>query len=156
MKNHIKLSVAALLIAGSFASSANAQEKKIPQSKVPVAVITAFKTTYPSAKIKGTNQEVKAGTVYYEIESKDGAVKRDILYAADGGVTEVEEIIPAAQIPSAVQASVTSGHPNAKVKSVEKNTQGSVVTYEILMKEKGKKAFEVSYNPDGTIVTKTM
>ncbi len=142
-----------LLLTAAVASVANAQETKIPRSKVPAVVMTAFQTTYPSATIKGTNKEMKGGTVYYEIESKDGSVRRDLLYAADGGITEVEEIIPISSAPMAVQAAVKSSHPEAKVKSVEKNTQGSVVTYEISMKEKGRKALEIIYNSDGTVVT---
>jgi hypothetical protein len=152
MKNYIKFAVVALFIAGSFASNAVAQETKIPKSKVPVAVMTAFMKSYPDAKIKGTNKEVKGGATFYEIESKDGNMKRDLLYAADGGVTEMEEIVPLSTAPQAVQSAITAGHANAKVKSVEKNTQGPVLTYEVAMKEKGKKAFEVIYNTDGTVV----
>ena len=136
-----------------FHGAAHAQEVKIKRSQVPAAVMTQFQTTYPNATIRGTNKETKGGTAYYVIESRDGDVRRDLLYAADGTVQEIEEIIPAAQLPNEVASAIQTGHPGARIKSVEKNTQGSVVHYEVLLREKGKKNFEVIYNPDGTVVT---
>ena len=127
------------------------QEKKIPRKQVPASVIKAFKSTYPNAKIKGTNKEIKDGVTYFEIESKDGKVSRDILYTHEGTVSEIEEIISADQLPQPVTDVLTKSYLNKKVVSVEKNIQGSETTYEVIL-QNGKKKQEVIFSPVGNIL----
>lgn len=133
-------------------STSFSQETKIPKKQVPSAVLKAFKDSYPAAKIRRTNKESKHGMLYYEIESKDGMTKRDVLYTPAGEVSEIEEIIPADQLPSAVKTTVTNQYPHAKIRSVEKNMQGAAVQYEVLL-QNGKKKFEVIYSPEGSTLS---
>jgi len=67
-----------------------AGENKAPDLKIlPAAVLDAFKTAYPKAVIKGTSKETEKGVTYYEIESVDGKLNRDLLYTADGKAAEI-------------------------------------------------------------------
>jgi ABC-type uncharacterized transport system auxiliary subunit len=133
-------------------SSSFSQETKISKKQVPSVVLKAFKVSYPAATIRGTNKESKHGMFYYEIESKDGKTKRDVLYTSAGEVSEIEEIIPADQLPDPVKTAVVNQYPKAKIKSVEKNTQGAEVKYEVLL-QNGKKKFEVIYSPGGSTLS---
>ena len=150
--NKNRITTIAIVVLSLYASLGFAQERKIARNKVPAAVMKAFQTAYPHATIRGTNEEMKQGVAFYEIESKDGTTKRDLLYSADGALTELEEIIPLADAPEGVKNAIKSTYPNAKVKSVEKNVQGPVVHFEVLLAEKKKKNFEVIFNPDGSAV----
>jgi hypothetical protein len=71
-------------------SSLFAQEKRIKEKDLPVAVTKAFHTEYPAAKIIGTSTEVEKGVTYFEIESMDGKVRRDLLYTKEGKRSEIE------------------------------------------------------------------
>ena len=150
--NKTRITTIAIVVLSVYASLGFAQERKIARKNVPAPVMKAFQTAYPHATIRGTNEEMKQGVAFYEIESKDGTVKRDLLYSADGALTELEEIIPLADAPEGVKNAIKSTYPNAKVKSVEKNVQGPVVHFEVLLAEKKKKNFEVVFNPDGSVV----
>ena len=140
-----------LILIISISSVSLSQEIKISRKQVPAAVIKAFKGTYPKARIKGTNIETKEGIAFYEIESKDGKISRDVLYTKDGKVSEIEEMISADQLPQPVMNALTKNYSSAKVKSIEKNTQGAVTTYEVVL-QNGKKKTEVVFSADGNIV----
>lgn len=128
-----------------------AQETRIPRNRVPAAVLNAFKAEYPKAKIIGTLKESKHGMLYYEIESRDGKMKRNVIYTPAGVVSEIEDFIPAKLLPNAIQTVIAKDHPKAKIRSVEKNIQGAAIKYEVLFQE-GRKKFEVIYSPDGNIL----
>ena len=140
----------ALAIIIGIASTCFSQEMKISRKQVPAAVIKAFKTTYPKAKIKGTNIETKHGVTYYEIESKDGKIKRDVLYSKEGKVSEIEEMISADQLPQPVIDALTKNYSGQKVQAIEKNIQGAVTTYEVML-QTGKKKTEIIFSADGSI-----
>ena len=100
---------------------ANAQgEKKIKAKDLPVAVAAAFQKAYPQAKIKGTSMETENGKTMYEIESVDGKVNRDLLYAADGSCLEIEETVAVKDLPADVAAGLKKGFPEGKVSKAEK------------------------------------
>ena len=134
--------------------SASAQEKKITEESVPAAVIKAFKASYPTATIKGFAREKEDGKVFYEIESQDGGIARDILYNSDGSVAEIEETVAVSDLPVAVREAVQSKCPGAVVARVEKITQGDKVGYEVIAR-KGKKRMALEFDADGNLKTKT-
>jgi len=136
-----------------FIGTSSAQEKKIKPKNLPAAVKSAFKNEYPNAKIIGASTEKEKGRRYYEIESKDGTVGRDLLYTADGKVTEIEETIPASALPSEVMNSLSKEYPKATIQKAEKLTKGSELTYELKVKI-GKKTKEIVFDPAGKIVPK--
>jgi len=130
---------------------AEAGEKKIAQKDLPAPVLTAFQKAYPKATIKGASTEVEEGKTYYEIESLDGKVKRDLLYLSDGTIAEIEETVAAADLPKAVSAAVTGKYPKGKIEKSEKVTHGAVVAYEVVVKS-GETTVEMSFNPEGKLL----
>ena len=133
----------AVVVISGFAASIPGQEQKISARSVPSAVIKAFKSAYPNATIKGFAREKENGKVFYEIESKDGDVGRDVLYNADGSVAEIEETVAVGDLPAAIRESINSKYPNAVITKAEKTMQGETVGYEVFAKYgKGRLVFE--------------
>lgn len=126
-------------------------EKKIARKDVPTAVMSAFQEAYPKAQIVGTNQETEDSTVYYEIESRDGKVKRDVLYKADGAVKEVEESITKAELPAAVKDAIAKEYPKGTIQQGEKTTRDNTVEYELIVKN-GKDRIEIVLDASGKII----
>ena len=146
------------LIAALFVCStvpANAQgEQKIKAKDLPAAVTAAFQKAYPNAKIKGTSKEVENGKTLYEVESVDGKINRDLLYAADGTCTEIEEAVPLKALPDAVSKSLKKEYPKGKVLKSEKLTKGDTIQYELVI-QSGKEKHEVVFDGTGKVVKDT-
>src|SRR5438128_6987310 len=105
---------ALIAIASLFLSlPAAAQEKKLTAKDVPAAVIAAFKSAYPNATIRGYAREKENGKVFYEIESKENNMTRDVLYNPDGTVAEIEESVAANDLPAAAQQAIHEKYPKA-------------------------------------------
>jgi len=134
---------------------ANAQgEKKLAVKDLPAAVAASFHKAYPHAKIRGASTEEENGKTYYEVESIDGMVKRDLLYAADGTCVEIEETIAAAALPNAVSKSLKQEFPRGKILKAEKVTKDQTSTYELVV-QAGKDRWEVAFDPTGKVVEKS-
>jgi hypothetical protein len=155
MKTTKALAKISLVIAVSllfFSASMIAQEKKITEKEVPAAVLNSFHKAYPKAEIKGLSTEKEHGKKYFEIESMDGTVRRDLLFTPSGKIAEIEETIPASELPNGAMQSIEKKIPGAKVEHAEKVTSGSKVTYELSVTgTKGK--YGVVLNNDGKVVT---
>lgn len=132
---------------------AEAQEVQVDLSALPEAVLSAFKTAYPNAVIKGASQETEQGVSYYEVESVEGTLHRDLLYAADGKAVEIEESMATADMPTAVQETLAREYPEAKVLKSERLTKGDIVQYEMQL-QVGEKTIELTIDPAGKIVEK--
>ncbi len=136
-----------------LAIAAAAQEKKITAKDVPAAVISAFKTAYPNATIRGYAREKENGKVFYEIESREGTTTRDVLYNPEGTVAEIEESIAATDLPVEVQQALKEKFPKAVVTKAEKTTAGDKVSYEIVARQ-GKKRVTIEFDSSGKVLTK--
>ena len=134
-----------------LAISAVAQEKKITARDVPAAVMSAFKTAYPNATIRGYAQEKEKGKVFYEIESREGTTTRDVLFNPDGAVAEVEESVAASDLPAEVQQAFKEKYPKAVITRTEKTTAGDKVSYEIVARQ-GKKRVTLEVDPSGKVL----
>jgi hypothetical protein len=134
--------------------AAEAKEGVVDLKVLPEAVLSAFKAAYPNAVIKGTSKETEKGVTYYEIESVDGTLNRDLLYTADGKAAEIEEAIAASDLPAAVQQTLAKEYPGAKVLKAEKMTKGDQKLFELRIQVKDKK-MGVTIDPNGKIVEKT-
>lgn len=142
-----------LFLAGiTFAAAAHAGEKAITEKQMPPAVLTAFHKIYPQAHILGMARETEHGKTFYEIESKDGDTRRDLSYQADGSLAEIEETIQEAALPEPVKAALAAKHPGAAVKKAEKDTRGTVITYEVHLMV-GKRMKEVVLDPSGKVLS---
>jgi uncharacterized membrane protein YkoI len=146
--------VALIAMAISLLSiSAVAQERKITAKDVPAAVITAFKTAYPNATIRGYAQEKENGKTFYEIESREGTTSRDVLYNPDGTVAEVEESIPASDLPADALQAIKQKYPRAVILVAEKITAGDTVGYEVSVRN-GKQRITMEFDSSGKVKSK--
>jgi hypothetical protein len=134
-----------------FCLSALSQETKITKKDLPKAILSAFEKAYPKATIKGLSSELEEGKTYFEIESVDGKISRDLLYLADGTVVEIEEGVSTADLPSAVKATLQKEYPKGKVVKAEKTTKGDAVTYEMKVSS-GKTHAELVIDPAGKVI----
>jgi hypothetical protein len=159
MKNGRLLSfVAAALMAAIVVyapTAARAQgEKKLAIKHLPAAVTASFHKAYPHAKIRGASTEQEHGTRYFEIESVDGKVNRDLLYTPDGTCVEVEEAIAARALPAAVSTALKQEFPKGKILKAERRTEHQTLTYELAV-QSGKDRWEVVFDPAGKVVEKS-
>jgi hypothetical protein len=148
---HISMAVCICLIVGLSAEVTSAKDKKISKKQLPAAVLTAFQTAYPHATIKGQSVETEKGKKFYEIESVDGKINRDLLYTADGKVSEIEESVAAGTLPEEVKNTLAKEYPKGKIVKAEKVTHDTLSTYEIHLKT-GKKTKSVSLDLQGKIL----
>ena len=137
-----------------FGFSAVAQEKKVTAKDVPAAVITAFKTSYPNALIRGYAEEKEEGKLYYEIESREGTTRRDVLYNPDGTVAEVEESIDTNALPAAALQVIRQKYPRGVILLAEKTTAGDKIGYEVAVRN-GKARITLEFDADGKELTKS-
>jgi len=79
------------------------------------------------------------GKTCYELETKDGSIKRDIMHAANGEVMEIEEALRPTELPPLVLAALAATHPHAKIIAAERLTRGTIVQYESTISAGGKK-----------------
>jgi Putative beta-lactamase-inhibitor-like, PepSY-like len=155
MKSKINFRTSSLMAIGVLLASSSvfAQESKIQEKDVPAAVIAAFKSAYPNATVRGYAKEKEKGKLFYEIESKDGATMRDLLYNADGTVAEIEETIAATDLPAEAQQLIKSKYPKGVVSRAEKVTEGSTIKYEVSIRN-GKRRTGLAFDADGKLLTK--
>jgi hypothetical protein len=125
-----------------------AQDVKLKKKQVPRAVIAAFKAAYPQATIRGYGREKENGKVYYELESVEGQITRDVLYNPDGSVAEVEESIPSGDLPVDALGALRAKYPGAVVTLAEKITRGDVTEYEAHARV-GKKRVSMEFDANG-------
>jgi hypothetical protein len=150
--NRIVLSVFATSVL-SLSAMAQEKEKKITAKEVPAVVIENFQRAYPKAVIRGYASEMEDGNQYYEIESREGTTRRDVLYHPDGTVAEIEESIDANSLPPAALQAIKQKYPRAVITLAEKTTVGDKVTYEVSARE-GRKRFSMEFDSDGKVLTK--
>lgn len=118
---------------------------------LPPAVLNAFKTAYPQAVIRGASKETEKGVTYYEIESVDGKMNRDLLYTADGKAVEIEETIPPEDLPAAIQQALAGKFPGYQVLKAEAMTKNGQKLFELRIQVKDKKK-SVTIDPSGKIL----
>ncbi|HEY6802542.1 MAG TPA: hypothetical protein VI306_03085 [Pyrinomonadaceae bacterium] len=146
MKVRLTILVATVLLSGSIAF---AQEKKVREADVPKAVLDAFRSAYPNATVKGYAQEKEEGSLFFEIESQDGATRRDLLYRTDGTLAEVEETIAVSDLPTSAQVTITA--KKATVRRAERVTKDGHVSYEVAGLQ-GKKRVTFIFDAEGNQV----
>jgi uncharacterized membrane protein YkoI len=118
---------------------------------LPPAVLNAFKTAYPHAVIKGTSKETEKGVTYYEVESVDGKMNRDLLYTADGKAAEIEETVSPESLPAAVQQTLAREFPGSKILKAEAMTKDGQKLFELRIQVNDKKK-GVTIDPAGKII----
>jgi uncharacterized membrane protein YkoI len=74
-----------------------------------------------------------------------------VLLAAVAGAEEKAKKVPLDKVPKAVMGAVKARFPGADVTSVEKETEGGKVVYDIELKHNGRK-YEMDIEEDGTVI----
>jgi hypothetical protein len=155
MKTFLRFTTIVLVGMLAICVTTNAQDQKITKKDVPAAVLKAFAAAYPKAKVNNYGTEVEKGVKYYELETVEGKIKRDLLYNADGTLAELEEIMTPAMVPVDIAKSVKADFPKGKIVSGEKTTKDKAVTFDIVVAN-GKEKVRVNLNADGKIQKKTV
>ena len=126
------------------AEAAEEQEHTVPAARVPAPVREAFARAYPHARANKYSTEVENGRTVYEVESTEGATKRDLLIGIDGTILETETQVTAAQLPAAVRTAAQAN--GAHIQLAELVVAGRDTTYE--MKIRGRRG-ELKLLPNG-------
>lgn len=136
----------ALCVAGT---SAAAQEKRLKKSDLPAAVQKAADEQSKGATVRGYSSETENGQLEYEVAMTVNGRGRDVSFAADGSILEIEQEMALDSLPAAVQSGLRklagAGHIT-KVESLTKH--GALVAYEAQVGT-GTKRSEVQVGPDG-------
>jgi hypothetical protein len=139
----------------SNVSGSNAQDKKITKKDLPSAVLRSFEAAYPKAKVNNYAKEVEKGVTYYELETMEGKIKRDLLYNADGTLEEAEEILTPGTVPEILVKSIEEEYPKATILSGEKTSRGSEISFDVVIAA-GKDRVNVTLSGDGKIQKRTV
>jgi hypothetical protein len=121
------------------------------QDSLPSAVASAFHQAYPAARVLHVSKERRDGNVVYEIESRDGDTRRDLIYSTAGAVLEIEERIPADSVPAAVRAAAQRRVVGGTLVGAERVTRGTVILFEVQLRLNGRSRF-LTYDPEGRLV----
>lgn len=152
-------SLACVVLAGGVVSGAQSGQKpstaraRTASTKgATPAIEAAFRKAYPDATIKHVSKEKENGREQYEVESIDHGKARDLIYLADGKMIEMEEELPAAELPAAVASAVKAKYPAATITKSEKLTitEGTVIQYELALR--GAPVKSVTLTPEGHFV----
>ncbi len=131
---------------------ADDKEEKIPLDQVPKAVTDAVKARFAGAKIAEAAKEEEDGKTFYELSLTHNGQKMDVLAKPDGTIVEIERQIAIADLPGAVATSVKAKYPGATIKKAEEKTEGTVVSYEVVIETAAKKGREISLDRQGKIL----
>jgi len=142
---HLVVMVAALLLG----MSAAAQEKRIAKSDLPPAVQKAVDEQIRGTSIRGYSTEVENGQREYEVETMVNGHSRDITFAPDGSVLELEEQVDLSKLPSKVRDGLQAKAGSGTITHVESiSKRGKLVAYEAKVQTSGKR-HEIQVGPDG-------
>ena len=136
-------------------TEAIAADKRITKKEVPPAVLKAFSDSYPKAIVNGFGKETEHGKMYYELETVDGTLKRDLLYKADGTVAEIEETLTPQSIPETIDSAILKEMPKAIIIRGEKTISGGLVSFEVVVTS-GKEKVRIVLNADGEIKSRSI
>jgi hypothetical protein len=115
----------------SFTLGVAAQQKKVDQSSLPLAVQKTVQEQSKVATIKGFATEREHGKKVYEAELMVNGHSKDIEIAQNGTLNEVEEEVAFASLPADVQTALTTKASGAKITKVESITKhDKLVAYE--------------------------
>ena len=94
---------------------------------------------------------MEKGVIYYEVESVDGKMNRDLLYTADGKAVEVEEAIAPGALPAAVVKTLAKAYPGYKILKAEDMLKDGQKLFELQIQVADKK-MGVTLDPTGKII----
>lgn len=137
-------------LAAVFGGAAFAADTKVQVEALPSAVQSAMRDQTKGATILGASKEREKGRMTYEVETKVDGKSRDLTFAEDGSLLEVEQEVDLDSIPVPAKQALQKRAANGTIEKVESVTQGATTTYEADVKTKSGKSHEVAVNADGS------
>ncbi len=117
MKNNLLITT---FVALSFSTSVYAEEsKEISFNSLPKAVQASALNHMLHNSITKVEAIKDEGITKYEIESKNDGISKDISFADNGYVLEIEQSMEFSQLPIAAQQAVKKDYPAIKITEVE-------------------------------------
>jgi putative PepSY-like beta-lactamase-inhibitor len=134
-----------------------AQEKSVPQDKIPKVVMEALVAKFPKAKIDKCTKAKEFGTVVYDIEFKQEDRKCEADIKENGTYINYEKAIEAKDLPKVVSDAVEKRHPKSTLKEIMEETEVNgkdekLSAYEVVLGTANKKYVELKLSPDGKIL----
>ena len=126
-------------------------DQVISRDEVPTPVLDAFDQQYKNVVVRGYGLKLEEGNTYYEIESNDGDITRDILYLADGTVVEIEESIEKKDLPQAVIKTINKEYLGAVITKAELVTRNEYTGFEVKLTH-ASKSISLDMNSQGEII----
>lgn len=146
----MKTKIIMLLCAAFMSKAVFAQ--KISSAKVPAAVISAFKTKFPT--LAKPSWEMESDNVY-EAEFKLNGGEVSSNFDQSGKWLETETEIKISDLPLTVQNALKKDFADFKIEEaskIERTKEGNCFEAEI---KKGSETFDVLYTPDGKMLSKS-
>lgn len=138
-----------LLLTMTVTLAAQAAETKMKFEDLPAAVQAAARKEIGNATITGASSEKEHGRMTYEVETKVNGKGRDLTFAADGSLTEVEEETSLDTLPAAAREALRKRASGGSIRKVEKVMAGGAVSYEADVRTRAGRDTEIGVNPDG-------
>ncbi len=138
------------VLGAAFGLTAFAAETKVKPSELPAAVQAAMKDQTKGATIVGASKEREHGRMTYEVETKLNGKGRDLTFADNGSLLEIEEEVDLNSIPEAAKEAIEKKAASETIGKVESVTRGSKTSYEADVKTKTGHNREVAVNADGS------
>ena len=138
-----------LIVLCGASTSAAAQDKRLKKSDLPAAVQKAADEQSKGATVRGYSSETENGQLEYEVAMTVHGRGRDVSFAPDGSILEIEQEVVLDSLPAAVRAGLVQKAGTGKITKVESLTKhGTLVAYEAQVRT-GTKHSEVQVGPDG-------
>jgi hypothetical protein len=136
------------------AAMTHADEEKVELDKLPKAVVEAVKKKFPRAELNSASKEKEDGKTVYEVNIKDGKTTIEVTLTDKGKIVSIEKEITVKDLPSVVAETLESKYPKATIKKVEEIIKEDRTTaYELLLVNADKKTLEVSFSPEGKVIS---
>jgi hypothetical protein len=136
------------------AAQLSAQEA-VDADKLPPKVAQAVKSRFPGATIVKATKEMEDGHVVYDIEMIRSGKKHEMDCREDGTIVDIQNEIPASDLPPAAQNAIKAKYPGSKIKEVGEilvvnNGQEKRDHFEVLIETAEQKEVELTVSLDGT------
>ncbi|HEX4165452.1 MAG TPA: PepSY-like domain-containing protein [Bryobacteraceae bacterium] len=138
------------LLGATLGLAAFAAETKVKPSELPPAVQAAMKDQTGGASIVGASKEREHGRMTYEVETKRNGKGRDLTFAENGSLLEIEEEVDLNSIPAPAKETIEKKAAGETIRKVESVTHGSITSYEADVRTKAGRNREIAVNADGS------
>lgn len=135
-----------LFLAGAV--MAQTAEVAVKFRDLPDAVQRTAREQSKGLRVRGYSKETENGKTFYEVQTKDAGMSKDILLDAGGAVVEVEQMLEMSSVPGPVMEKLRRKAGAGKLVSVESVTKGSSMSYEAVVSKNGKRQ-EIAVDANG-------